>query len=63
MLSAISANVSVTSEQRVVRQDDLVVLFEVKAITLNRDNARSFEIALFTVALNSASVSSNYITQ
>jgi hypothetical protein len=54
---------SVTSEQRIVGQHNLIVLFKVKAMTLNSNNAGSLNVALFTVALNSASVSSNYITQ
>jgi len=62
VLSTVSTDMTVTSEQRLVSQDDLVVLLEIKAITLNSDNTGSLKITLLTVALNTTAVSGNYIT-
>jgi hypothetical protein len=59
--TAVAANVTVTSEQSLVSQDNLVVLLEVKTFTLNSNNARSFKITLRTIDSIAASVSSNNI--
>jgi hypothetical protein len=59
--AAVAANVTVTSEQSLVSQDNLVMLLEVETFTLNSDNARSFKITLRTVNAESASISSNNI--
>jgi hypothetical protein len=44
-----------------VSQNDLVVLLEVKAITLYSNDAWSLNVTLYAVTLNAATVSSNYI--
>jgi hypothetical protein len=59
--TAVTANVTVTSEQSLVSQDNLVMLLEVETFTLNSDNARSFKITLRTVNPEPASISSNNI--
>jgi hypothetical protein len=61
MNPAVTANTAVTSEQRLVSQDNLVVLLEVKTFALNSNNARSFKITLRTINAIAASISSNNI--
>jgi hypothetical protein len=62
MNAAITADVAVTSEQRLVSQDNLVMSLEVKTFTLNSDNARSFYVALRTIFTVSAAISGDDIT-
>ena len=59
--AAVTTDVAVTSEQRLVGQDNLIVSLVVKSFNLNINNARSFEVALCTVFTVSAAISSNYI--
>jgi hypothetical protein len=60
--TAVTTNVTITSEQSFVSQDNLIVLLEVETLTLNSNDARSFKITLRTVNSIAASISSNYIT-
>jgi hypothetical protein len=59
--TAVSAHVTVTGKQRLVSQDNFVVLFEVKTFTLNSNDAGSFDITLRTIILIAASISSNNV--
>jgi hypothetical protein len=59
--TAVSAHVAVTGKQRLVSQDNFVVLLEVKTFTLNSNNAGSFDITLRTIILIATSISSNNI--
>jgi hypothetical protein len=62
VLAAVTANMTVTSKQRVISQNDLVVPLEIKSITLYSNDARSLNVTLYTVTLDAAAISSNYIT-
>jgi hypothetical protein len=62
VLATVATYVTVTSEQRMVSQNDLVVLLEVKTIALYSNDARCLNVTPYAVTLDAAAISSNYIT-